>query len=72
MNEYLAARAEGELPSGTVIFISIRYIIPRCNPDKASMWEAPLARNVSIVSFSRPLLSPVINALISAPVSSDG
>ena len=47
----------------------IRYMIPKCIPDRARMCEAPLWRNVSIVALPRPLLSPVRSAFMSAAVS---
>ena len=41
-------------------------MIPRCSPDKARIWEAPLSLNASTVCSESRLLSPVMSADIMA------
>ena len=42
----------------------IPYMMPRCSPESARIWEAPLSLNMEIVSGDIPVRSPVIRAVI--------
>ena len=50
-------------------FSRMAYIIPRCSPDRASIWDAPLALKADVTSASSPDLSPVVRAVTRAAVS---
>ena len=40
--------------------------MPRCSPERARICDAPLSRNVDMMSLSRPVRSPVTSAEMSA------
>lgn len=61
--------AAGEFPANVRLLLIIMYIMPRCSPDRASIWDAPLERNDSAVSGGRLLRSPVRSAFMTAFVT---
>ena len=62
-------RAEGELPIKEESLTIIPYIIPRCSPDNARIWEAPLSLKASVILGGMSVLSPMIRAFIIAFVT---
>lgn len=61
--------AAGLFPIMLVSLFTMIYIIPRCRPDRARIWDAPLERKASVILDGIPLLSPVRRAFIMADVS---